>query len=506
MTSILTVGADTVPAPGTPGRPLFPAAGSFSLSDVLQIEDHPELLLMKCRVTGIPLWTTVRFAFLRSITVKRFFGTPMTSPAGSRWSGITMAAGKVLKLGRSLLHNELWMLSHRHDFPIMLAGTGARLSHRGGRYFNCLTDHFVEAAKDKSLALESLFDWQWPFPRQHRNILIHTPFHILASRRGARASREYVKEAEALIDFVSSRSRERVGWEPSPIERRALIARCAAESSSLAQRYQTYHALFTKLGTRLLIKEEACYGGADNAAMLLAARHLGIPSAEYQHGQISSGHDGYNFAPTLRESPAFSSILPDTLLTYGSWWGEQINAPVTKNPIGYPHRAESIAAKKSFSRRKSVLVLGEGFDTRIYLSICEQLARTCTGYEVIFRPHPLERSVVQSLVRQGSNMAVRVDTNDDIYESFRQTEVLFGEVSTGLFEAVGIVPRIFIWDTPKSRFHVPVHPFTRISDPAELSGLLRRPDAGRMMQHDVEAVWAPNWRANYLRFIEGILK
>ena len=82
------------------------------------------------------------------------------------------------------------------------------------------------------------------------------------------------------------------------------------------------------MGARLLIKEEACYGGADNACAILAARNLGMVSAEYQHGAVSSGHNAYNFAPAISSAKSYRKTLPDYFLAYGSWWAAQINAPV----------------------------------------------------------------------------------------------------------------------------------------------------------------------------------
>jgi hypothetical protein len=477
---------------------------AISLSDILRVEDDPELLDVRCEQTGIPLWVTVRFEFLRGIIVDRLYGSPMAAAAVPRLARLSGAMGKVLTLTRSMLHNRRWMLAHREKFPVMVVSSGARLAERQGRYVNCLSDYFIAAYQQHTVALESLFDWHWPFPRHQRNTLVHTPLLLLDARRSARRAPACRKDATHLIDIAIARASRHLGWRPSADARESLIDRCAAESASLPLRYASYRRLLRKMGTRLLIAEGACYGGAANAAMIMAARELGIASAEYQHGQISSGHDGYNFAPAVRQHRAYRETLPDTLLTYGSWWSEQVNAPVAKVAVGHPHRAETLRSGKVHARRKSLLVLGEAFDTQMYLEMCEQLARTCTDYEVIFRPHPLERAVVRGLGNRSSS--VRVDLNDDIYDSFGETEVLLGEVSTALFEAVGVVPRIFVWDTPKSRFHVPTHPFARVADVSGLPDVLSDPDSGRVGAHEADAVWAPGWHANYLNFLEEVLR
>jgi hypothetical protein len=257
-----------------------------------------------------------------------------------------------------------------------------------------------------------------------------------------------------------------------------------------------------------LIKEEACYGGADDTSAMLAARHLGIVTAEYQHGAISAGHDAYNFAPAVSRSEAYRAILPDYFLAYGQWWSDQINAPVDKVATGNPHRTESVAAIHGAGKQEGqVLVLGDGIETDRYLDLCQSIsAASRSSHRVVFRPHPLERAVVHARFPGGSVGAVRIDAHQDIYSAFREAEVVVSEVSTGLFEAIGLVPRIFIWDTPKAQFSYRNHFFQRFSTPMELVELLSDEGAGRVTTDRIDGIWAPRWRDNYRGFIEDALQ
>ena len=477
----------------------------ITLDKILALEDTPELLAVRCPETRIPLWTTVRFAFLRTVIGDLLYETSIVGPGPERGQRLR-AIGKVVALGRAVVHNAGWLLSHRRDFPVLVMATGGRVFEREGRFFNSLSDHFTGVFPEQTVAIESMFEWRWAFPRHHRNTLVHTPTLIAASRRGARTARGFAAQAQTVIDIAAARAKDRLGWTLSADDRKWLTGRCAAESASLAWRYETYRSLFRRLGARLVVKEEACYGGADNAAIMLAARHLGIRTAEYQHGLISAGHDGYNFAAALRESAAFADILPESFLTYGSWWGSQINAPVAKIAVGHPHRSETLRLKQRTARQRSILVLGD-LETDLYLELCGRIARACAPeYKVVFRPHPLARSSISPRVVAVHAGRVVLDANADIYDSFLESEAVVGEVSTGLFEAIGLVDHIFVWDTAKSRFAIPIHPFTRFTDAAELPGLLADPDAGQMHQEAAEAVWAPQWQANYVRFIEGALQ
>lgn len=261
------------------------------------------------------------------------------------------------------------------------------------------------------------------------------------------------------------------------------------------------------MGARLLINEEACYGGADNATAILAAKHLDMATAEYQHGAVSAGHDAYNFAQAISASQAYRQTLPEYFLAYGSWWGQQINAPTKKLVVGNPNRIETlIGVPAKIGKPEQILVLGDGLDTPLYLTLCESLIAALGGtYQVVFRPHPFERAKIFSDHRSGFVGKVAIDFHSDIYTSFREAGVVISEVSTGLFEAIGLVARIFIWDTPKARFGYPAHPFQRFSDADELARRIRDEGEGRVSGQDIQSIWAPNWQRNYLEFIDEVL-
>jgi hypothetical protein len=90
---------------------------------------------------------------------------------------------------------------------------------------------------------------------------------------------------------------------------------------------------------------------------------------------------------------------------------------------------------------------------------------------------------------------------EDIYQSLAGTDVLVAEVSTGLFEAVGLVERIFVWDTSKSRFSLPVHPFESIESADQLAETLMGSSAP--LGINVSDIWASDWRSRFIKFIGG---
>ena len=269
--------------------------------------------------------------------------------------------------------------------------------------------------------------------------------------------------------------------------------------------YGRYRALLDRIRPRLLIKEEACYG--PSAVFISAARDLGIATAEYQHGVISAGHDAYNVAEAVRSNAAYRRTLPDYLLGYGRWWLDQINMPIGRVAIGSPHRSEQLRglAPAPLGAARNVLILGDGIETRLYMDLARRLAvHLGTRLQVVFRPHPLERAAVQHEFPAGSFDGVRIDASIDIYQAFQSSYAVVNDLSTGLFEAVGIVERVFIWNTAKSRFTFPQHPFPSFDDEADLARKLLQAAAAPLDATTAEAIWQPDWRANYLRFLAGV--
>lgn len=474
----------------------------ITLQDILQIEDSVDIAAICCPDTGIPLWTTVRCVVLRLIMGDLLYGVPISSGGAALGAGSRLRQGAMIL--RAFMHNNLNRNAMIRQHQVVLMATGARLVERDAKFFNGLSDYFVSAFPKDTLAIEDLFGSQWPFPRHNNKVIFQTPLRVEGVFRGRLRLEQYREPTRALVELISDRAKEILGWDLGIERRHSLERTCLHSSASLLPRYLKYLMIFKRMEARVLLKEEACYGGADNASAMIAAKDLGMVTAEYQHGAISAGHDAYNFAPTISSDPRFKKILPDYLLTYGTWWGERVNVPVEKIAIGNPHRTESvIVSLPTALHSRKILILGDGIDTTVYLDLCERLCNLLKGhFDVVFRPHPLERSGVWARNPSGFVGQASLDTHQDIFSSFRDAGVVISEVSTGLFDAIGLVPRVFIWDTPKARFSFPEHPFQRFNDADHLARLVQDETLGRVSIRDINRIWEPNWKTNYLSFIE----
>jgi hypothetical protein len=468
----------------------------LKLTDLLQIENTDELISVRCFRTGIPIWTSIRNTFFRQIISDHFYkknewGGAEGSTVSSKFSRITLAS-------RALQHN-LFNNTFRES-QILISASGSKFKSKNGLLFNCLADYFVAAVEDKTILIEEPPESFWPFPRYINKVILKTPYDLYGATSGRMREWQYIKSAQLVVDIVSSRAERLLGYSMNSTRKLQFNSLCARRSASFYPRYTYYQKLFKQYKTRLFIKEEAFYGGADSAAAILAAKNMGVITAEFQHGLISRGHDAYNFAPAIVESKEFKKIFPEHFLMYGSWWGNQFNAPTARHVIGNPHRSETLFNRNIVNN--NILVLGDGVDTEHYLRFCKNLSTCLRGrFSVIFRPHPIERRKFSSDLIDSEFENVLIDKNIDMYQSFMDSKFVISEASTGLFEALGIVENIFVWTTPKSKFYFPDHPFREFNTVPEVASLILSNSFQEKTPSGVEKIWASNWLNNYMNFI-----
>ncbi|MGH8249556.1 MAG: hypothetical protein ACREVI_02480 [Steroidobacteraceae bacterium] len=474
----------------------------MSLQELLVVEDDPVLLQFACRETNVPLWPLIRNQFFRFVMSDLLFSNPLV--VQRRGANLRRNPGAaVYGVARAAIHNAVRRRAVTGS--VVMTSGSAGLLEREGRWFNRLTDHFAAALPDRTVILEDLFRWQWRVPRHHDRILYHTPLFLRGQAAGrARVRRRHFETAARLVGLVGARARRLIDWELGDERTAVLVRLLARETAAMPGMRRTYESLLARLQARVLIKEMGCYGRS--AVFNATARDMGLTVAEHQHGLVSTGHDAYNVSPTLARSDEYRRTLPEYFLSFGAWWGEQISVPLTSVPIGNPHRTEQIARlARRPGDKADILILGDGIETDSYLALAAALKqRLGRERRVIFRPHPIERNRPE-IARAKAVRLLHIDDRPDIYESFASASIVVSEASTGLFEAVGLVDRIFAMQSARSRFSLPRHPFESADGAQDLADKVLDGSAVNSGLRDVDRIWAPGWKRNYLEFLDGCL-
>ena len=467
--------------------------GPITLETLLQIEDSDELAALCCPSTGILLWPALRNQFLRAIISSFFYANEINT---SHDIGI-LKSQRLRSFCNYVAHNIAHGGDARGDICLMLSGRG--LAEVNGLWVNPFNDALYDAMPARSFLFEDHFAWHYPAPRRSTKVRYHTPYQAVAALRGRFAGKNELRLADAVLDIVVARARTHLDWSISADQHARFRYFLASKIAAMPMMFDIYRRLLKRSGVRLLIKEEACYG--PSAVVISAARSLGIRTAEYQHGAITRGHDSYNVAPAMHRSIHYRNTLPDSLLFFGAWWADQVDLPLQKLVIGSPVKTPAPDTLET-RNRETVLVLGDGIDTITYLRFSQHLAIALApaGLRVLFRPHPLERAALKHL-RADEAVNIDIDSSPDIYVSLSGARAVIGEASTGLFEAMGLAERVFVWHTDKAQFKLPVHPFETFKDQDDLAAQLSSPPAKRQ-SIPAQAIWADGWLTNYQAFLK----
>ncbi len=111
-------------------------------------------------------------------------------------------------------------------------------------------------------------------------------------------------------------------------------------------------------------------------------------------------------------------------------------------------------------------MLSDGIDFPLYLALAQGIAPAARslGWRVVLRPHPLERTAVAA--QYGERVGdVAIDRAGELYASLAAAHAVVSEVSTGLFEAVGVaLDEVFLWDTAKSRLRRPTTSLSQLRE------------------------------------------
>jgi hypothetical protein len=469
------------------------AAGEHGerLRDLLELESDPAIIELTCPSTGVPAWPAIRNDVFRTLISDRFYRSAPIVDLERRPSISRLTASAV----KSALHSVRRPLEAS---DVLIVGTGAGLQPRDGTLFNRITDYFAEALGARAWNVEGLFGDRWPAaPRWNRRL----SFLGVGRLRVAATMRLAVRDADrklarTLVERVSAAALERLGTPFDGKRRAAFEAMAARRLAAYPVRARLAKRILHASRARVVLLEDGSFGV--NAVFNAVAHDAGVHVAEFQHGMITSGHDAYNVHPRLAQSDAFARAQPMSFLLYGEWWSRQMATPARHSVIGNPHRSHVLSAWRPAEHRDALLVLGDGVETDLFLSFCRELARTAGPLKVRFRPHPAERAKVARL----TDPAVEIDREPDLYRSFATTTALIGESSTALYEGTGLIPRVAVWDTPKSRFYLGEHPFPRLTSADQLPAFLAGPETSSDLLNEL---WATDWRRRFVSWIEDRL-
>lgn len=348
-----------------------------------------------------------------------------------------------------------------HSLPVKrlpataaLYSDGVSLVKLGGKWLERFCDPFadlLEANGVSSVTLTPLNEYRVP---RYRPTLYMQPAidaaSLWANARHAVASPERMLSLPGFDDarrFVELEGAATWFWT-------------ADRFSRLTYFVDVYAALYSKLFRLLGVRScfIVCYYGAERMAMCLAARRLGIPSVDIQHGAAGESRfwaysafekmprDGYALVPEY-----FWCWSPGDASEIERWGGLRHKAIVAGNQLLSTWRDDKLQLAATSDRevseersrnlgRSHVLVTLNGYESEERLGAMLRFAIRNQDLQFWFRAHPSRLAQIETLKRlqhelSAANVEIEKPTNWPLYSLLRNVDFHATEVSSTTFEA-----------------------------------------------------------------------
>lgn len=280
-----------------------------------------------------------------------------------------------------------------------------------------ILDNGSRAISDPSVVSSRVHNWD--VERLRARILAAFTFGLFLSE----ARREVADVSASIL----KRFQRDCGLSPV-----ALAHRCAAFEHGLAS---SREVLAQTAARRIFI-----VGRSSAPELLAAATELGIPSIELQHGVIAKFNPHYHY-PVRKRIP----YAPDWLLTFGSMWQQEVELPAQTRAaiIGLP----KFPQPEAMAGANSALVLSQWVIGPQLANAVRALAKTSPGWDIVYRPHPLEGAMVYRKIFSDCHN-VRISNDKPLAAQFSKSSVQLGVYSTALYEGMAAGLRTILFDLP----------------------------------------------------------
>lgn len=454
---------------------------------LLDLEDAaPDVLWEPVPGAGTLFWPLARWPVSRAVAESDIGTTVPTYPSPTLRQRVERA------VRRSLPNPFASARAPRADHLFIV--TGWTKSPAVGGYVNWLSDAFADALGDDAVVVQDAFLDRLSRGMQ-RPVQARTFSYARALERITRRT-----EASPLSEADEQRLRRvleevfgRLPFEVTDAARERAIGDALGRARRAPHAEREFARLLDRVQPRRIYMQAAAYG--DRAPLVRLARSRGIAVSELQHGWIGSSHAAYNFGAAMARSPLVEH-LPDTLLSFGSFWGENVRFPGRIVPIGKPALDALRASAPAYEERAPrVLFVSSAFAhetvERTVLALRDALP---DGWTVVVRPHPSEIATIASkLPRLAAEPRIEFDTIPDAAATMLASRAVVGFSSTMLYEALAYGCHVAVVESPLAEFYADERIFPvriRETDVTELLGALPLPPRATE-QAIAESVWLP---------------
>jgi hypothetical protein len=369
-------------------------------------------------------------------------------------------------------------------------------------YENWLVEDFARARGDRAIVVQDAF-LDLLSRGDQVPALARTYSYARANERVGRATaRKPLPEAARarIAEFVAT-CFDRIDFDVPEAARTRAIDDVVGRADRAAASVDQFRRLLDRVQPRRIYMQTAAYGS--KSPLIREAHRRGIGVAEPQHGWIGSSHAAYNFGAAMSHGE-LREHLPDTLLTFGEFWGRGIRFPGRVVPIGKPalDRASRAAAAYDDRPRRVLFVSTRFAYERVEEVVLALRDALPDGWTVAVRPHPSERARIRaSLPRLQGQAGIEFDESSDAGASLANSRAVVGFSSTMLYEALAYGCHVAVVESAMASAYADASVFPlRIDDSTDLSELVAAVGAAPRATERAfaEAVWHPDPVASFV--------
>lgn len=385
----------------------------------------------------------------------------------------------------------------------IVSGTTLTSAPRG--VGNWLSDAFAESLGDRAVVVQDAnFDLLTPRRERPANPRTRTFGPALARVRDAVKASPPPALALQHAERTLSRVFTLIGDVLPARAQTQIMQQVALHLTLLPHVSAEFSALLDRARPRRIYMQSASYG--DRSNLIRIAHERGIEVAELQHGWIGSSHAAYNFGSAFVNSELTSS-LPDTLLSFGEYWGRSLRFPGRVIPVGKPPLDQAAALALPYSQRHHrVLIVSSDYERERLVESALLLRRLLPStWDIVLRPHPSEQMDAEMKYADALAGGITLDNHLNVNASIASSRAVVGQVSTVLFEALPLEVHIGVLESGLADFYAETDVFPiRLDGEASFQQFASLISSNSLPDsHATASIWQPDSVARFREFAES---
>ena len=394
----------------------------------LEVEKKYDLYNLKCN--GINYWVYIRFFLWNHIICSEVLG--LNANSVSRNNDVSFGDRMRYLLHSNKCPNNVDILFYNHERRLKVSN-----------YFECIYTEELSRKFKSTVTVERPFNGKHLQPVKTKNLIYIDKIKkcVAIKRRVYKIinRKKYIDmwtTIQAQINPALSDIKLAYGCE---FDDNTLIRDLVEYAVSIPYEKILLKKLIKRISPKLIVVVVSYVN--DKMVFIEAAKELGIPVIELQHGTIHEDHIAYKYAEGVKVKQ-----FPDWLFLFSDYWKGRIQAPISENNIvsvGFPYFEKQIKEYKDIKRtdgRFTILFISQitvgSYLSKLAIDLCQSLPNS--DFRIIFKLHPAEVNNWKTIYPGLDNPGIEVISGNEksIYYYFSQSNMQVGVYSTAIFEGL----------------------------------------------------------------------